>query len=228
MAATVWCVKKWPWWAWLAIGVVGGVAAATAVLEWTSIDDAAIWSADLAMQGWGGAVLGAVASIAVAVFVLYVQRRADDERFALAREDDRRRAELEEARLRRQLKAEQRASREARMVAAWTEFASSLQRAAYLPTPRELADARAQATELWVAWCMHLRRRDNDFASDIIALTLSCFDNLEKTETAGKRALIVADVLAMGLLWHRGERERAEIMAREQADLVRPKESAQA
>jgi hypothetical protein len=70
-------VKKWPWWAWLAIGVVGGVAATAALLEGTRIDHAAIWSADVAMSGWVGALLGAFLTGFVAWLVLSLTLRAD-------------------------------------------------------------------------------------------------------------------------------------------------------
>lgn len=176
-------MKNWPWWANLSVGGVTGAAVAVLLLRWTRIDHAAVWSADLALQGWGGAVIGAVASIGVAFWVL--QRTLAHERRQFAE----------------QLSAERDLAREQRRSDAFGQLAASLMR---IHDRRPKADMYAAGADIglqWNRWAMHCPTGD-EYVSEVGKLSKLLW---KPDLSTGVRREAITMLVTTGRAWHRSD-----------------------
>lgn len=179
-------MRRAPSWIWLLLGAAVGTAVTALVLERTRIDQLEIWSASTAMQGWVGALIAAVGSLAAAVLVLWMtlveeqrrfekQRRADDARFADQRrfDGDRARKQVREDRKRVLEAAQQERQQfvESKRIETWARLVGTAREFFWYSV--DANDVRAmekQLSAVFFEWAMYTSAADEETVDGVLAV----------------------------------------------------------
>lgn len=199
-ATTVGGMKNWesvPAWAWLLVGLVAGAFAGwgiTLASIGTPMGPARPALREvIAWQGWVGSVLGAVASIGVALFVLFAtlrferarfeqQRKAEDERFERQRADEEKRfeeqrsaddkrsqAQLEQAR--DQARRDERRSWRMKQMEVWSDFTTCMREYLRFPLEEErFRDLEHRSTAHLFQWLLFTGPKDDKVGRGVEAV----------------------------------------------------------
>jgi hypothetical protein len=173
--ATVWGMKKWPWWMFLA-GTVCGAAIALLAVRGPEIRATPALQEAVAWQGWVGGAIGAASATAVALIVMRRSIRADQERFKQQRKDsqehlDRQLAAAQEQatqalrqavnEARKSARTARRLAHEQRRIEAWADLMAEIREFFWFSIdPDDLTTLEKRVTASFFRWTLYMRGRD--------------------------------------------------------------------
>lgn len=208
--ATVWGMKKWPWWVWLAIGLFCGVVPATLVIRGSDAFGSPALQEAVAWQGWVGSLIGALIGAAFAGLVAWVvlsRTLAADSSRALIQEQSARELALGQKR-----------------IDAWADFMALIREFFWFPVGEdELVTLEMATTASFFRWSLYMAADEQDTVDGVDAVLSAIIGSAREDarQARGTRASrlrsgrddLIAELGVHGNSLHRDGVDRREAIA---------------